>query len=71
VATNLALDDGLIEEAKAVGGHKTKREAVTKALQEYVKARKRLGVFDWVGRVDYFDDYDHKPLRTRKGRVGR
>ena len=34
MATNLALDDDLIWEAKSVGRHKTKNEAVTVALQE-------------------------------------
>jgi hypothetical protein len=62
--TNLALDS-LIEEAVKVGNHRTKREAVTAALQEYVQARKRRGVFDWVGKVDYYDDYDPKRLRDR------
>jgi Arc/MetJ family transcription regulator len=40
--TNLALDDRLIEEARRVGRHKTKREAVSAALAEYVKRRKQL-----------------------------
>jgi len=29
MATNLALDDKLIEQARAAGGHRTKKEAVT------------------------------------------
>jgi len=66
--TNLALDDELIEQAVKAGRHKTKREAVTAALREYVKARKRLGILDWVGEVDYFDDYDAKALRAAKKR---
>jgi hypothetical protein len=37
--TNLALDDQLIEEARRAGGHKTKKEAVTVALDEYVRKR--------------------------------
>jgi Arc/MetJ family transcription regulator len=65
MATNLALDDTLIEEAVAVGQHRSKKEAVTAALQEYVKARRRLGILEWVGRVDYYDDYDHKKLRRK------
>ena len=64
--TNLALDDQLIEEAVKAGRHKTKREAVTAALREYVKSRKRLGILDWVGEVDYHDDYDAKALRRGK-----
>jgi UDP-N-acetylmuramate-alanine ligase len=66
MATNLALDDSLIEEAVAVGQHRSKKEAVTAALQEYVKARRRLGILEWVGRVDYYDDYDHKKLRRKE-----
>jgi Arc/MetJ family transcription regulator len=66
--TNLALDDELIAQAVKAGRHKTKREAVTAALREYVKARKRLAILDWVGEVDYFDDYDAKALRSAKKR---
>jgi len=63
IATNLALDDRLIEEAVRVGGHKTKKEAVTAALAEYVRARRRGRILQWVGRVEYFDDYDYKATR--------
>ena len=66
--TNLALDDRLIEEAVQMGNHRTKKEAVTAALKEYVQARKRRGILDLVGKVDYYDDYDPKRLRDRKSR---
>ncbi len=63
MATNLALDNRLIEEAVEIGHHPSKKEAVTAALKEYVKARRRLKILDWMGRVEYYDDYDHKNLR--------
>ncbi len=63
MATNLALDDRLIEEAVDIGHHPSKKAAVTAALKEYVKTRRRLNILDWVGGVDYYDDYDHKNLR--------
>ena len=63
MATNLALDDRLIEEAVEIGHHPSKKAAVTEALKEYVKARRRLRILDWMGRVEYYDDYDHKNLR--------
>jgi len=66
--TSLALDDRLIEEAVKAGNHASKREAVTEALREYVSARKRLGILAWVGRVDYYKDYDHKKTRSRRRR---
>jgi Arc/MetJ family transcription regulator len=66
MATNLALDDRLIEQALAAGRHKTKKEAVTAALKEYVKSRQRLGILSMAGKVEYWDDYDHKQLRRSK-----
>jgi len=44
MATNLALDDRLIEEARRVGQHKTKREAVSAALAEAQAAAHPRGV---------------------------
>jgi putative antitoxin of VapBC-like toxin-antitoxin system len=64
--TNLAIDDALIEEAKQVGKHKTKKEAVTAALKEYIAHRKRLGIVELFGKVDYYPDYDYKELRRKK-----
>jgi Arc/MetJ family transcription regulator len=66
MATNLALDDKLIEEARTIGKHKTKKDAVTAALMEYVQHRKRQGILDMIGKVEYWDDYDHKILRREK-----
>ncbi|MBI4703242.1 MAG: type II toxin-antitoxin system VapB family antitoxin [Deltaproteobacteria bacterium] len=66
MATNLALDDALIEEARRAGGHKTKRAAVTAALEEYVRRRERLRLLDLFGTVDFDPDYDHKADRRRK-----
>lgn len=34
MATNLAIDDNLIEEARLLGKHKTKKAVVTDALKE-------------------------------------
>jgi hypothetical protein len=66
MATNLALDDHLIEEARTVGGHKTKREAVTAALAEYVQKRKQMRIVNLFGKIDYDPAYDHKAERRRK-----
>ena len=65
MATNLALDDGLIEEARRIGRHKTKKEAVTTALTEYVKRRKRLRILDQFGTVEYDPRYDYKAERRK------
>lgn len=65
VATNLALDDELINEAKRLGAHKTKREAVTVALREYVQRRRQARLLDLFGTIPYDQDYDYKAERHR------
>ena len=66
--TNLAIDDRLIDEARSIGGHKTKREAVTAALEEYIKRRKQRGILDLVDQVAYDPTYDYRAGRRRKRR---
>jgi Arc/MetJ family transcription regulator len=63
VATNLAIDDALIEEARTVGGHKTKKEAVTAALREYVEHRRQAEVLELFGTVSFDPEYDYKAER--------
>jgi Arc/MetJ family transcription regulator len=79
MSVDLHIDDRLIEKAIEAGQHKTAEEAVTVALEEYIRshdaaechaedaeARERMKILEWVGKVDYFEDYDHKELRRRK-----
>jgi Arc/MetJ family transcription regulator len=63
MATNLALDDGLIEEARQLGGQRTKKDAVTQALLEYVQRRKQRKLLDLFATVDFEDDFDAKVQR--------
>lgn len=64
--TNLAIDDDLIEEAKRIGQHKTKKAAVTAALREYVQRRKQLEIVNLFGTIDFDPDYDYKRERRRR-----
>ena len=66
MATNLALDDKLIEEAQRSGKHKTKKEAVTAALEEYVRRRKQLRILDAFGSFEFDPDYDYKAERRKR-----
>jgi len=68
MATNLALDDRLIEEARKLGRHRTKKETVTAALDEYVRRRKQLEILSLAGTIDYDEAYDYKRERGRKRR---
>lgn len=63
--TNLALDDSLIEEARRIGGHVTKKDAVTAALEEYIRRRKQVEVLKLFGTIEYAPGYDHKANRRR------
>jgi Arc/MetJ family transcription regulator len=66
IPTNLALDDRLIEEARRAGGHKTKKEAVNAALDEYVRRRKQLQILNAFGTIDFDPSYDYKAERRRR-----
>ena len=66
MATNLAIDDDLILEAQKIGGHRTKKSAVTEALKEYIQRRKQRQVTALFGKIDYAPAYDYKKLRHRK-----
>jgi len=64
--TNLAIDDTLIEEAKKIGKHKTKKAAVTEALEEYIERRKQIEVTKLFGSIDYDESYDYKQQRKKQ-----
>ena len=65
MATNLALDDKLIMEALKVGHHKTKREAVTAAIKEYIAHKKQLAIKKLFGAIDFDNNFDYKKARNR------
>ncbi len=66
MATNLALDDKLLNEALKVGGRATKKDTVTEALQEYIGRRKQARIAELFGTVEYDPKYDYKKQRRRK-----
>ncbi len=66
MATNLALDDELIEQAKEVGNHPTKKEAVTVALQEYIRNKGQKDILKLFGKVEFDPKYDYKKQRKVK-----
>ena len=66
MATNLSIDPKLIEEALEVSGEKTKRAAVTKALEEFVARRRQTRLLDLMGKLEWDASYDYKAERSRK-----
>jgi len=65
MATNLAIDDSLLEEARKVGGHRTKKATVTEALEEYIRRRRQAKMLKLFGKIDFEPDYDYKRQRRR------
>jgi Arc/MetJ family transcription regulator len=64
--SNLAIDDHLLEQAQKIGRHRTKRETVTAALQEYIAHRKQQEILSLFGKIDYARGYDYKRERKAK-----
>jgi Arc/MetJ family transcription regulator len=65
MATNLDIDERLLNEALKMGGHRTKKETVNAALKEYIQYRKQLSIKELFGKIDYYPDYDYKKMRRR------
>ena len=66
MATNLAIDEHLINEALQIGGHRTKKETVTEALEEYIRRRKQQHAIEMFGKFDFDPKYDYKKQRRRR-----
>jgi len=65
MATNLAIDDKLLEEALSISGLKTKKDTVNYALKEFINRRKQLKLIELFGNMDPDSDYDYKQARER------
>lgn len=63
MATNLQIDNELIQDAMKLGRHRTKRAVVEEALREYVQRRKQLTIMELFGTIEYDQDYDYKKQR--------
>jgi hypothetical protein len=65
---HVEIDDALLAEAQRLGGHLTKKAAVTAALQEYIRHRKQASIVDLFGTITYDPAYDYKKQRVRSTR---
>ncbi len=64
--TNLAIDDRLIDQAKRLGRHRSKKDTVNAALDEYIRRRKQAALVPLFGTIDYDARYDYKSERAKK-----
>ena len=65
MATNLSLDPKLIETALRLSGERTKKAAVTKALQEFIARRRQKRLLDLMGKLEWDAGYEYKAERQR------
>ena len=65
MATNLSLDPKLIERAVEVSGERTKKAAVTRALQEFIARRGQKRLVELMGKLEWDKSFDHKAERSR------
>ena len=66
MATNLSLDPKLIERALELSGEKTKKAAVTRALEEFIARRRQKSLADLMGKLEWDPSFDYKEGRSRK-----
>lgn len=65
MATNLAINPKLLEEALKVGGLTTKKATVEQALEEYIKKRKQFKITKLFGNIDYDPVFNYKKQRRK------
>lgn len=66
MATNLSIDPDLLERALQVGGERTKKATVTKALQEFIARRQQKRLIELMGQLEWDEGFDYKTERSRR-----
>ena len=66
MATNLDIDQALLEKAVELSGKRSKKDAVTMALEEFIARRNQKSLLELFGTVDWDPEYDYKAERSRK-----
>lgn len=66
MSTNLSLDPDLIERAVEVSGERTKKAAVTRALEEFIARRRQKRLLDLMGKLEWDKSFDYKAERSRR-----
>ena len=64
--TTLAIKEELLNEVKVLSGAKTKKDAVERALEEFVKRRKAKKLLELEGRIELSFTKEDLVARRRK-----
>ena len=65
MATNLAINDQLLNSALEIGGFRSKKDTVNAALEEFIQRRKAEEVINLFGKIEFDENYDYKKMRSR------
>ncbi len=65
MATNLAINDQLLNNALEIGGFRSKKDTVNAALEEFIQRRKAEDVINLFGKIEFDESYDYKKMRSR------
>jgi len=65
MATNLAINEELLDSALKIGGYKTKKDTVNAALEEFIQKRKAEDLINLFGQIDFDENYNYKSMRSR------
>ena len=65
MATNLYLDPDLIDRALDLSGERTKKAAVTRALEEFIARREQKHLLELMGNLEWDNSSDYKAERSR------
>ncbi len=66
MATDLSLDPKLVKCALEVSGERTKKAAVTRALEEFIARRRQKRLVDLMDKLEWDKSFDYKAERSRR-----
>jgi hypothetical protein len=55
----------LLEQALEVSGERTKKAAVTKALEEFIARRRQKRLLELMGKLEWDEGFNYKAERSR------
>jgi len=65
MATNLSIDPELLDRVLEVSGERTKKAAVTKALEEFIARRQQKRLRELMRKLEWDQAFDYKAERSR------
>ncbi|GAB6097061.1 hypothetical protein JCM14469_33150 [Desulfatiferula olefinivorans] len=65
--THIDLNDELLKEAFSLSNERTKKDLIHEALRTFIKLKKRKDLTSLAGKIEFYDDFNHKNLRGLRG----